>query len=136
EAAAEHGITLERSQLFMASADAWAEFATPEGPDHREHSWTEASFIEARARVHARRLVAAGVDPDIAVRVGRRVDALESQPHRYVAYDDAIPTLESLARAGIISAIISNHVWRLGEIVFSLFGSRFEVVLTSAREGV
>src|SRR5690606_21417521 len=92
EAAAEHGVALERSQLLMRSAEAWAEFATPEGPDHRRYSWTERSFIDARARVHARRLVAAGVGEKLAQSMGRRIDELESQPFRYVAFDDALPT--------------------------------------------
>ncbi len=136
EAAAEHGITLTRAQLEMPSADAWAEFATPDGPNHRQHSWTESSYVEIRAGVHARRLTAAGVDPDVAVRIGRRVDQFESQAHRYVAFDDALPALEALARAGMRFVVVSNHVWRLSEIVQTLFGSRFETTLTSAREGI
>lgn len=136
QAASEHGVALTRDRIKMPTEEAWAEYATADGPDHREHSWTEASFVEIRSRVHARRLVAAGVDPEIALLIGRRIDDLESQSSRYVAYDDALPALDALARAGMLLVVVSNHVWRLNEIVSRLFGSRFEGVLTSARVGV
>lgn len=137
EAAREHGLELTREALRMHTDDAWAEVETPEGPDHTDHSLDEASYVALRARVHARRLVAAGVDQALAEQIGRRIDQLEAQPERYELYDDTIPALRAIGRMGVQSIIISNHIWRFPDLVRALgLSGLVEGVLTSARVGV
>jgi HAD superfamily hydrolase (TIGR01509 family) len=127
--------------------DAWARWMTPLGPDHSSASRDEASFRAVREELHAIRLGEAlatvGSDRGLAecddetlVQAARRIAELECQPEHYRLYDDALPALERLARAGVQAVIVSNHVWRLPEIVRALgCGARFEGVVTSARAG-
>ena len=52
-------------------------------------------------------------------------------------YDDTVTAIEELARRKVQSLIVSNHVWRLPEIVEGLgVSSHFRGVITSARIGV
>ncbi len=136
EAAAEHGVTLTGEQIRTDTEDAWAAYQTPLGPDHSAHSGDEQSFLAVRIAVHGRRLAKAGVEGAVAEAIGRRVDELETDPARYALFEDTLPALDRLARAGIASIIVSNHIWRLPEVVRGLgIGARLEGVLTSARVG-
>jgi len=136
EAAAERGVTVTSEQLEMDTANAWAAYQTPLGPDHSAHSGDEASFLAVRAAVHARRLTAAGVEQALAIEIGRRIDALEADAARYRLYDDTVPALERLAAAGWRAVILSNHIWRLPEVVAALGLDRLIAgVVTSARVG-
>lgn len=136
EAAAERGVTVTRAQLEMDTANAWAAYQTPLGPDHSAHSADEQSFLAVRAEVHARRLTAAGVAPPLAIEIGRRIDALEGDATRYRVYEDSVPALERLAASGIRAVILSNHIWRLPDVVSALGLDRLLVgVVTSARVG-
>jgi putative hydrolase of the HAD superfamily len=136
EAARERGVHLDRERLLVASDDAWAEVQTPDGPAHPEASRDEASFLALRVRVHSRRLAAAGVNGTVAEAIAAGVDTLEADPSRYVVYEDVVPALEALGRMGVQCVVVSNHVWRLPEVVRGLgLGARFEGVITSARAG-
>lgn len=136
EAARERGIDLDAEAIRMLSDEAWAECQTPEGPAHPDASRDEASFLALRVRVHQRRLAQAGIDEALAAEIGRRADELEAQAERYRLYEDALPTLMALGRIGVQSVVVSNHVWRLPEIVRDLgLAGKFEGVITSARAG-
>lgn len=136
-AAAEQGVTLTQDQLHAQSLDdAWSQWRTPVGVEHVEQSNSEASWRAVHQRVHASRLVAVGVESELATTIAGRIIDLQTDPAEYRLFDDAVPALERLGRAGIEAIIVSNHIWRLPEIVQALgIGSRLEGVLTSARAG-
>ena len=139
DAAAEHGVEVSEAALAAAELDdAWAKWMTPEGPAHPDASKSEAAFAEVRREIAALRLRGAGVDCDQPTldRITARIAALEGESDNYMLYDDTVPALEALARRGVQSLIVSNHVWRLPEIIRGLgVSARFEGVITSARVG-
>jgi HAD superfamily hydrolase (TIGR01662 family) len=136
----EQGAAVTETALSQAELDdAWTPWMTPEGPAHPEESRTEAAFAEVRRSIAGDRLRAAGLDCDQQTldRITTRIADLEGEAENYMLYDDTIPGLEGLARQGIQSLIVSNHVWRLPEIIRELgVSARFEGVITSARVGV
>ena len=143
-AAAEHGIVVTEEALAARELDdAWARWMTPEGALHREESRSEASFREVRVALAMDRLRAAvlhesGTQPDETAlrRAGERAAEIEGDSSWYVLYDESMPALERLARAEVEAVIVSNHVWRLPEIVRGLgAGAKFEGMVTSARVG-
>lgn len=139
-AASEQGVTVTEAALAEAELDdAWAPWMTPEGPAHPDASKNEAAFAEVRRSIAADRLRGAGVDCDRSTldRITARIAELEGEPENYMLYDDSMPALDALARRGVQSLIVSNHVWRLPEIIRGLGASaRFEGVITSARAGI
>jgi len=138
-AAAECGIDISEDALASrALDDAWARWMTPEGAVHLEESASEMAFREVRVHLAIDRLRAAGANADEAAlrRAGERVAQIECDPSWYTFYDETLPALDRLARAGVETVVVSNHVWRLPEIVRALgAGARFEGVVTSARVG-
>jgi putative hydrolase of the HAD superfamily len=140
QAAEEHGVVVSKDQLGAADLDdAWAQWDTPLGQDHSDQSVDEATFAEVRREIARVRLRAAGVDcsDEQLERITTRIADREGHADQYMLYDDTVPALEQIGRAGVQSLIVSNHVWRLPEIIRALGGSaRFEGVLTSARIGV
>lgn len=138
-AAAEVGIEVSEATLASRDLDdAWARWMTPDGAVHLAESASEAAFREVRIALAVDRLRAAGAQADEATlrRAGERVAEVEGDPSWYMLYDDALPALERLARARVEAVVISNHVWRLPEIVRALgAGAKFEGVVTSARVG-
>lgn len=139
-AAKEFDVAVSEAALSAAELDdAWAQWETPEGPDHSAASKDEATFAEVRREIARVRFRAAGVDCDDAVldRITTRIVDIEGDADEYMLYEDTAPALERLGRSGVQSLIVSNHVWRLPEIIRALgVSSRFEGVLTSARIGV
>lgn len=138
-AAAEVGVEVSEEALASRDPDdAWARWMTPDGALHLEESASEEAFREVRIALAVDRLRAAGAQADEATlrRAGERVAEVEGDPSWYALYDDALPALERLARARVEAVVISNHVWRLPEIVRALgAGAKFEGVVTSARVG-
>lgn len=139
-AASEHGVEITEVALAEAELDdAWAPWMTPEGPAHPDASRSEAAFAEVRRAIAAKRLMGAGVDCDQPTleRITARIADLEGEAKNYMLYEDSLPALEGLARRGVQSLIVSNHVWRLPEIIRGLgVSARFEGIITSARAGV
>ena len=140
QAARDHGIRVSEEELAAAPLDdAWARWRTGEGPDHRDWSGDEATYARLRGEIARSRLVAAGALADLETLelIGARVAELEGDPAQYELYPDTPRALERLSRRGVVSLVVSNHVWRLPEIIRSMgISSRFEAVLTSARVGV
>jgi putative hydrolase of the HAD superfamily len=138
-AAAACGIEVtEEALASRALDDAWARWMTPDGPLHLEESRSEETFRELRIALAVDRLRAAGAGADEAAlrRAGELVAEMEGDPAWYALYEDALPGLERLARAAVEAVVVSNHVWRLPEIIRALgAGSRFEGVVSSARVG-
>lgn len=139
-AAAECGIEVTEEALAARDLDdAWAQWMTPEGALHLEASRDEATFRELRIALAINRLRAAvggPLDEAALRRAGERVADVEGDASWYVLYEDALPALDRLARAGVEAVVVSNHVWRLPEIVRALgAGAKFEGVVTSARVG-
>lgn len=136
EAAREHGIALDPTSVLLPTDEAWADFQTPDGPAHPTHSGDAASYGLVRIAVHRRRLARAGITGEVADAIGRRIDELEGQSERYALYDDVIPALDRLREADVAAIIVSNHVWRLADVVGELgLGGRVAAVVNSAHVG-
>jgi putative hydrolase of the HAD superfamily len=136
QAAREHGVELTVDALAAPLDDAWAKWRTPLGIDHSAASKDRQSFRAVRLEVHRYRFRAAGVDGDVVDPIVERLEELESQPEHYRLFDDVLPALDRLARAGVAALVVSNHLWELPEIVRALgLGAKLEGVLTSARVG-
>ncbi len=136
QAAREHGIEIEPQSVVLPTEEAWGDFQTPEGPAHPEGSRDAESFQQVRIAVHRRRLAKAGITGDLADSIGRRIDELEAESSRYELFADVLPALEALGRMGVQSVVVSNHIWRLHEIVRDLgLGAKFEGVVNSAHVG-
>ena len=136
-AAKEHGVQFTEAQLEAPLDDAWERWRTPLGIDH-SHATTEAAFRDVRREVHRARFVGAGVEdgPVLEDILERQLD-LEMEPEYFRLYPDTRPCLERLASLGLDVAIVSNHMWRLPEVVAALgLGGLVRAVLTSARIGV
>ncbi|HJM88690.1 MAG TPA: HAD family hydrolase [Dehalococcoidia bacterium] len=135
-AAAEFGITTTQDALRTLSLDdAWARWRTAEGfVEHAAES--EEAWRPIHAGVHADRLAAIGVDAALTAQIADRVVEMQTEPGEYALFDDTIPALQRLGSSGVQSIIVSNHIWRLPEIVRALgIGSMLEGVVTSARIG-
>jgi len=136
EAAREHGIDIVPESVVLPTDEAWADYQTPEGPAHPAFSGSPEAFSQVRVAVHARRLARAGVIGEVATSIGRRIDELEGDTARYVMFADTIPALERLRAEGVTVLIVSNHIWRLNEIVLELgLGEYVDHVVNSARVG-
>lgn len=136
EAAREHGIDLPPDAVVLPTDEAWADYQTPDGPAHPEGSLNASAFSTVRVNVHGRRLAKAGITGTLAASIGRRIDEFEGDASRYVLFDDVIPALERIRSAGASVVIVSNHVWRLADIVDELgLGAYVAHVVNSARIG-
>jgi len=136
EAAREHGLEIEPESVVLPTDEAWADYQTPEGPAHPANSGSREAFSQVRINVHSRRLARAGITGDVAASIGRRIDELEGDFTRYVLFDDALPALDRLRSEGATVVIVSNHIWRLNEIVQELgLGECVHHVVNSARVG-
>jgi len=135
-AAAEYGVTVTAEALAATLEDAWREWQTPEGVAHAAASTSETRYnAEVRSRLHVARLAAAGATGDLAA-IAARICELECAPAAFEVYEDTPPALERLKAAGLRVGIVSNHVWRLPEVVEALgLGALVDFVVTSARAG-
>ena len=138
-AAAECGIEVSEEALAArALDDAWARWMTPDGALHLEESASEEAFREVRVALAIDRLRAAGAQADEATlrQAAELVADVEGDRDWYALYEDTAPALDRLAQAGVEAVIVSNHVWRLPEILRGLgLGAKLEGVVTSARVG-
>lgn len=137
-AAAEHGVAVPL-EAFVGQPleDAWAPYRTADGIDHSAASVDERSYSPVRASVHLHRLRSAGVEGAAGEAIARRIMELEAQPEQYRLFDDTLPALERLRAAGVRALVVSNHIWRLPELMAALgLGGYLAGVLTSARVGV
>lgn len=135
-AAAEFGVTTTQDALGTLSLDdAWARWRTSGG--FVEHAAkNEEAWRPIHAGVHADRLAAMGVDAALTAQIADRVVEMQTEAGEYALFDDTIPALQRIVSNGVQSIIVSNHIWRLPEIVRSLgIGSMLEGVITSARIG-
>ncbi|MGE0228330.1 MAG: HAD family hydrolase [Dehalococcoidia bacterium] len=135
-AAAEYGVTVTAEALAATLEGAWREWQTPDGVDHAVSSASEVQYnAEVRSRLHVARLAAAGATGDLDA-IAARICELECAPGAFEVYADTPPALERLKAAGLRTVIVSNHVWRLPEVVDALgLGPLVDVVVTSARAG-
>ncbi|MDA1241405.1 MAG: hypothetical protein O2798_11290, partial [Chloroflexi bacterium] len=138
EAARECGIDVAEEALRARPLDdAWGQWMTPEGAFHLDESASEAAFREVRVAIASDRLRAAGApEGDALRRAGERIADLEGEARFYRLYEDTLPCLQRLTEAGLRCVIVSNHVWRLPEIVDGLgLGPYVAGAVTSARAG-
>jgi HAD superfamily hydrolase (TIGR01662 family) len=136
EAAREHGIEIAPESVVLPTDEAWADYQTPEGPAHPSSSGSAETFSQVRTAVHSRRLAKAGITGETATAIGRRIDELEGDADRYVLFEDAVPALDRIRAEGARIAIVSNHVWRLDEIVRALgLDGYVDHLVNSARVG-
>ncbi len=141
QAAAEHGVVLDRS-IFEGTAqqswidDAWAEWHTPLGVDHSAASTDAVTYRDLRIALHRQRFTAAGVEESMVEPIARRLTELESDPHHFILFEDTQPVLATLNKRGVRSFIVSNHIWELPTIASNLgLDPLIETVITSARVG-
>ena len=136
EAAREHGIEIAPESVVLPTDEAWADYQTPDGPAHPSSSGSPEAFSEVRIAVHSRRLAGAGITGETAASIGRRIDEFEGDVNRYVLFTDTLPALERLRTEGMRIVIVSNHVWRLDEIVRALgLDGYVDNLVISARVG-
>lgn len=135
-AAAEFGVRVTAEALAATLEDAWRQWQTPDGVDHAASSESEARYnAEVRTRLHIARLAAAGATGDLEA-IAARICELECAPEAFEVYADTPTALERLRAAGVRVGIVSNHVWRLPEVVEALgLGPSVDFVITSARVG-
>lgn len=135
-AAAERGVHVTADALAATLDDSWRRWQTPDGVDHAANSTSEARYnAEVRSRLHIARLAAAGATGDLEA-IAARICELECAPEAFEVYDDTPPALDRLHAAGIRVGIVSNHVWRLPQVVEALgLGPLVDFVVTSARAG-
>jgi putative hydrolase of the HAD superfamily len=137
-AAAARGVEVSAEALAGAVDAAWGPWETEHGVDHSAHSGDEAAFNAVRAQLHVGRYEAAGVrgDPETMKAIATELCALEGEPVHFALYDDARPALERVRDAGAKALVVSNHIWRLPEVIEALgLGGLVESVVTSARVG-
>lgn len=143
EVARAHGVEVTLEALRGAVEDAWAPWETEYGVDHSAHSGDEAAFNAIRAELHRGRYASAGVQGEAAVleAIARELCAAESDPVHFALFEDSVPALERVRHAGLAAYIVSNHIWRLPEVISALGlsggdgGALVAGTLTSARVG-
>ena len=136
EAARERGIVLTPDSVVLPTDEAWADYQTPDGPAHPDFSADAEAFSQVRIAVHGKRLAKAGITGEAAAALGRRIDELEGDAQRYVLFDDVIPALARARSEGARIAVVSNHIWRLADIIEELgLGGYVDEVVNSARVG-
>ncbi len=136
DAAREHGFEIVPESVVLPTDEAWADYQTPEGPAHPASSGSPEAFSEVRVAVHRRRLAGAGITGDAAASIGRRIDELEGDATRYVLFDDTLPALARIRAEGARIVVVSNHIWRLDEIVHALGLDEYvDHLVNSARVG-
>ena len=139
EAARDAGIEVSEAALAADTTDrAWEPWMTALGPVHLDASRSQEAFRALRAGIATDRIriAAPGADEVALQDAGARAAILEEEASRYVLFDDAMPALRRLADAGVISIIVSNHIWTLPEIVADRgIDAHFAEVITSARHG-
>jgi putative hydrolase of the HAD superfamily len=137
-AASARGVTVTADALAKAVDAAWGPWETEYGVDHSAHSGDEGAFNTIRAQLHVGRYEAAGVraDAETMKAIAAELCALEGEPVHFGLYDDTVPALERVRDAGCRALIVSNHIWRLPEVVDALgLGKLVDAVVTSARVG-
>lgn len=78
-----------------------------------------------------------GVEPDRAESLGGVIYSEMTQPHRYRVFDDVLPLMDALARAGIQMALVSNWEAFLDGMLDDLgIGGHLEVRAISGIEGI
>jgi len=134
-AAAEHGVAVTEQALASTVEDAWRAWDRGHGPEHRRESRNERAYNRLRARLHRMRLEAAGATGNLDA-VAARIVQLESDPAHFALYPDTVPALERLHGAGVRMLVVSNHVWRLGQVIAALgIAPHINAVISSAQAG-
>lgn len=143
QVAAAHGIDVTVEALRGAVDAGWAPWETAYGVDHSAHSADEAAFAAIRAQLHIGRYLGAGVQaPAEALQAAAdELVVAEAAAEHFALYEDTVPALERVRAAGLRSYIVSNHIWRLPEVIAALGlwradgGGLIAEVMTSARVG-
>jgi putative hydrolase of the HAD superfamily len=138
-AAAEHGVVVTEEALATTVESAWGPWETPLGVEHRRESRNERAYARLRARLHRARYEAAGAIGAAAAldAASARLVELESDAANVALYDETLPALERLRAAGVVCYVVSNHVWRLAQMIAELgIAPYINAVISSARVGV
>ena len=134
-AAAEHGVEVTEEALATAIDEGWRRWETEHGVDHSAHSHSEDAFRLIREELHRARLEAAGAQGDLHA-AASLIATLEAEPAYFQLYEDTAPALRRVRETGADIVVVSNHIWRLPEIVDALgIGEYVNHTLTSARVG-
>jgi putative hydrolase of the HAD superfamily len=132
-ACAECGIDVSPAEVKAAIWKVWGPL---EGCAHPEASVDEATYAQWIGAIERRILALLAVPEKALDAAVRRVTELQVAAAGHQVYPDVIPTLARLRRRGLRLGLISNHAWRLRDLVAELgLADYFAVVLTSARAG-
>lgn len=138
-AAAEHGVMVTSGALAATVDSAWGPWETLRGVEHRRESRNERAYSKLRAKLHRARYEAAGATGDAADldAACMRLVELEADASNVALYEDTLPALGRLRDAGVVSYVVSNHVWRLAQMIAALGIARYiKATISSARVGV
>ena len=138
-AAAEHGVKVKVEALRATVDASWRELERRGGGvAHAQHSGNEPGYGRWRAQLHRLRLELAGAraTAEQLDAIAARIVEQEADPAHFMLYDDTLPALERLYEAGVSAYVVSNHMWRLPEVVAEIgLGPYVHAVITSARVG-
>jgi len=105
------------------------------GEDHRHFCEADVWWIRMSARI-ARVYRCCGLPDDLANMLASRFRAAYLNLERWHVYADTVPALDTLARAGWVHVVCSNHVPELPQLVEALgFAGYLERVVSSAMVG-
>jgi putative hydrolase of the HAD superfamily len=114
----------------------WKVWGPIEGCAHVADSVDEAAYARWIGEIERQILRGLRVpEPQLGL-ASRRVMELQVAPECYRVFPDVVPALQSLHNRGLKLGLVSNHAWRLPELVNALgLGEYFDPVVTSARAG-
>tara|TARA_B100000029_G_scaffold440962_1_gene458445 strand:+ start:20972 stop:21685 length:714 start_codon:yes stop_codon:yes gene_type:complete len=139
KAAQEFGLEISEEKLKAKPLlNAWSNWMTEQGIDHSQHSNNEYAYSKIRQKIATHRLREAGLDTSEQKLnlITKRIVEMEYDPNNYQLYSDTIRCLDYLQSKGFQLLIVSNHIWRLPEIISALkIDSYFSHIITSARIG-
>ena len=120
----------------QVKAAIWQVWGPIEGCTHVADSLDEASYARWIGEIERQILRGLNVPEESLDQASRRVMELQVAAESYRVYPDVVPALRSLRQRGLRLGLVSNHAWRLPELVAALgLGEYFDLVLTSARAG-
>jgi HAD superfamily hydrolase (TIGR01509 family) len=129
----ECGIEVAPEQVKAAIWKVWGPI---EGCAHVAESADEASYAQWIGAIERRILEGLDIPDERLEQASRRVISLQVAPECYRVYPDVEPALQALRRRGLRLGLVSNHAWRLPELVAALgLGEFFDPIVTSARAG-
>jgi putative hydrolase of the HAD superfamily len=126
-----HGVTLEQLRPFTRSGFPWQAWEAP-----HPHLAAPEAWWAALLPVFERAYEGVGLDAARARDLARRFRAVYLAPERWRRFDDALPTLRTLAARGWTHVLLSNHAPELNDLLAHLeLTPHFAQIFNSAEIG-